>query len=501
VYDVVGNISSWTQQTDSDPAKAYDFLYDRADQLTNATWRTTDGVPSILKRYGYAYDSAGNRTTEQIDDVPLKASYSNMNRLVSQDPGGITRFAGTLGEAARVTIQGKATPVGADNKFAGTALLTSGTNTIQVQATDYSGNTRTNTYQVSVSGASKSFIFDPNGNETSDATRTFEWDAENRLTAVNSGTHRSEFTYDGLSRRVRIVEKDNNVVTTDTRFLWCSEELCEERDSAGSTTTKRFFPQGEQQGVDSFFYTRDHLGSIRELADTIATLRARYDYDPYGRSSKLSGSLDADFGYTGHYAHAATGLALTVFRAYESQTGRWLSEDPLGLEGGLNAYAYVENQPSVELDPLGLVKLSVDIKGGILTVDPELPGRTPYSIPITSGKGTCTNNPACYARPSTGPLPPGEYTIDTRELSVPNVLRALARELKGGDWGSFRTPLHPDPGTKTLGRSGFFLHGGMFSGSAGCIDVGGGLMGDKNTEKLIKDLQADPDHKVPVRVR
>ena len=80
---------------------------------------------------------------------------------------------------------------------------------MDVQATDYSGNTRTSTYQVTVSGATKSFTHDPNGNMTGDGTRTFEWDAENRLTAVNNGTHRSEFSYDGLSRRIRIVEKEN----------------------------------------------------------------------------------------------------------------------------------------------------------------------------------------------------------------------------------------------------------------------------------------------------
>ena len=44
---------------------------------------------------------------------------------------------------------------------------------------------------------------------TSDGTRTFEWDAVNRLVAVNIDTHRSEFAYDGVDRRVRIVEKEN----------------------------------------------------------------------------------------------------------------------------------------------------------------------------------------------------------------------------------------------------------------------------------------------------
>src|SRR5262249_27468287 len=203
----------------------------------------------------------------------------------------------------KVTVQSQPATVGADNKFSGTATPASGTNSVDVQATDYSGNTRTSTYQVTVSGTTKSFSHDPNGNMTGDGTRTFEWDAENRLTAVNNGTHRSEFSYDGLSRRIHIVEKDNSVVTTDTRFLWCGEELCEERDSTGGTVTKRFFPHGEQQGTDNFFYTRDHLGSIRELIDTASNIRARYDYDPYGRSTKVSGDKDVSFTFTGHYTH------------------------------------------------------------------------------------------------------------------------------------------------------------------------------------------------------
>lgn len=50
---------------------------------------------------------------------------------------------------------------------------------------------------------------DANGDLTSDGTRTFEWDARNQLVAINVGTHRSEFAYDGLQRRVRVADKEN----------------------------------------------------------------------------------------------------------------------------------------------------------------------------------------------------------------------------------------------------------------------------------------------------
>jgi RHS repeat-associated protein len=281
-----------------------------------------------------------------------------MNRIQSQDPGGTLRFSGTVDEAAKVTIQNKPAIVNADNTFGGTAMVSSGTSTVEVKATDYAGNTRTNTYEVGVTGSSKAFTHDANGNMTGDGTRTFEWDGENRLVAINQGTHRSEFTYDGQSRRIRIVEKDNSVTTSDQRFLWCNLEICEERDSTGSTTTKRFFAEGEQQGSDNFFYTRDHLGSVREITETSLNVSGRYDYSPHGRTTKISGDRDSSFTFTGHYSHAPSGLLQTHYRIYEPNLGRWLSEDPSGLSSGLNLYRYVENACVNLVDPTGLISNS-----------------------------------------------------------------------------------------------------------------------------------------------
>jgi RHS repeat-associated protein len=396
-YDVVGNIKTWTQQTDSNPAKVYDLVYDPADQLTSATWRTTDPTPSILKRYNYAYDPSGNRTTEQIDDAPLKATYSNMNRLQSQDPGGTLRFTGTVSEAAIVTIQSKPATVKADNTFGGTAIVSSGTSSIEVKATDYTGNTRTNTYNVNAAGSTKTFTHDANGDMTGDGTRTFEWDAENRILAVNNGTHRSEFTYDGLSRRVRIIEKDNSVTTSDVRFVWCELELCEERDSTGATVNKRFYDQGMQEGTDSFYYTRDHLGSLREMTDNAQTLRARYDYDPYGQQTKVSGDKDSSFGFTGLYFHTPSGIILAPYRVYEPTIGKWLSEDPLGLSGdSLQLYGYVRNTPTNLTDPLGLYEL----KPGVAKPSPAIEDLLTYvekstgltlRVTETSGRHDPTN--------------------------------------------------------------------------------------------------------------
>ncbi len=107
----------------------------------------------------------------------------------------------------------------------------------------------------------------------------------------------------------------------------------------------------------NYFYTRDHLGSIRELTDSSGTVRARYAYDPYGRRTKLTGDLEADFGFTGLFFSGEAGIAIARFRAFDAELGRWLSRDPLPkaeTQEGPNLYAYVANDPVDNSDALGL---------------------------------------------------------------------------------------------------------------------------------------------------
>ncbi len=181
-----------------------------------------------------------------------------------------------VGDAARVSS--RLNP--ASNPLAGT-------NNIQISAKDAAGNTTTHTWQVvATSGTNQTLTYDPDGNLLNDGTQTYEWDAANRLTAVNEpGNLRSEFTYDGLSRRVKIVEKSNGAVTSTKNLVWCGTEICEERD-ASNNVTRRYYPQGMQLSGSNYFYTRDHLGSIRELTDSSGVIQARYSYDPYGRRTK-----------------------------------------------------------------------------------------------------------------------------------------------------------------------------------------------------------------------
>jgi len=368
-YDKMGNITTWTRQAGSGTPDVWVNRYDTADQLSDVR-QVVNGPPLALqKNWVFQYDPAGNRTSEQVDQTVNQGAYNNLNQLTSRSGGGQLQVEGEINEPGTVTIQSQAMPnsrpatVDANGVFSGKATVAPGSNTLTIVATDASGNARTRQYGVTVDSltASQAFGYDFNGNMTSRPGTTYEWDAENRLIKiVYTGEGQTEFSYDGSSRRVKAVEKNaGGTVTSEKHWIWCGgAQPCEERD-ATNKVTKRYFGYGLQT-VDAsdmtanFFTMRDHLGSTRELVDSTGAVRARYDYDPYGRRTKTSGDLSADYGYTGHYYHERSGLDLTIYRAYDAEFGRWLSRDPIAENGGINLYGYVANNPVNLIDPDGL---------------------------------------------------------------------------------------------------------------------------------------------------
>jgi RHS repeat-associated protein len=127
----------------------------------------------------------------------------------------------------------------------------------------------------------------------------------------------------------------------------------------------------------NFYFMADDFGSLQKVVGS-SGLAARYDYDPWGRRVKTTGSgVEGDFGFTGHYFHVPSGLHLALYRAYSAELGRWPSRDPVGEPGfeasrdvlpplswsshrpaelvaGPNLYDYVGNDAIDRVDPLGL---------------------------------------------------------------------------------------------------------------------------------------------------
>ena len=156
----------------------------------------------------------------------------------------------------------------------------------------------------------------------------------------------SNFTYDAFGYNVKITESTGGVVTSTKQFIWCGNSRCEARDASSNLTTQYYgFGQINYSGGvgTNYYYTKDHLGSVRELVDTSGNLIAQYNYSPYGVVTKVAGvsGIDSDFQYAGYYYHAPTGLNLTMYRAYSPSLGRFLTRDPIGYSGGNNLYGYV----------------------------------------------------------------------------------------------------------------------------------------------------------------
>ena len=179
---------------------------------------------------------------------------------------------------------------------------------------------------------------------------------ENRRIKINypgSGNN-SQFSYDGLGHVVKIVETVSGTVTSTKQFVQTGIKMREIRDSSGNVLSQ-FFKHGQTIGGTNYFYTRDHLNSVRELTDTSGNGQATYSYSPFGNVIKLQNAVAPDFQYAGYYAHVPSGLNVTLFRSYSSSLGRWIRRDPIGERYGANLYAYVRNEPMNLRDPFGLM--------------------------------------------------------------------------------------------------------------------------------------------------
>ncbi len=356
-YDPNGIIQTWSRQNDASTALISSFTYDSADQLISAS---VPSASSVLKNFQYLYDKAGNRIAEQIDSGVAAATVNNDNQITALSSTGPIHFAGGLSEPANVTVNGFPAKLDANNNFSADVPLSPGVQNVPVVATDGNGNTTTKTYQVTVtdSGVNRTLTYDANGNLTNDgAGKTFIYDAANRLISITQNGTTTGYTYDGWGHRVQ--ETSNGAVVK--QWVWCGGvQPCEERD-ASNNVTKRFYALGEQINGTPYFVTKDRLGNICEMTNNAGGLVARYDYDPYGRRTLVSGTDLADFGFTGFYHDQATGLDFSRTRPYIADLGRWLSRDPIGERGGINLYRYCLNDPLNYIDPSGLWTFGIGI--------------------------------------------------------------------------------------------------------------------------------------------
>jgi len=152
-------------------------------------------------------------------------------------------------------------------------------------------------------------------------------------------------------------------LSSTKQFVSINSIRKEVRDSSGNVLAQ-FFHGGETISGTNYYYTADHITSIREMTDASGVIRAQYAYDPYGKVSTLQNNQNSDFQYAGYYFHAPSALSLTLTRSYDASLGRFLNRDLIEEVGGTNLYQYALNSPLINIDPSGLQ--------GLLIVDPDL---------------------------------------------------------------------------------------------------------------------------------
>jgi YD repeat-containing protein len=203
-------------------------------------------------------------------------SFNNVNELTALSGGLVVTVTGTTTEEAAVTVGGQAAQTSlVGTRFEKAVTLPAGTNTVTVAAVDPSGNTNSKNYRVVVSGgAAQSFTYDANGNMTSDGTRTYAWDAENRLIKITEGTKTTDIEYDGFHHWTRIVERNGATTVSDRRFIWDGNTLVEQRNGTSTTAAQRYFPQRAAENKaqwDTYanYFVSVQLDCIRRVSKTI----------------------------------------------------------------------------------------------------------------------------------------------------------------------------------------------------------------------------------------
>jgi RHS repeat-associated protein len=349
-YDDAGRLLyTASQASPSQPWKVFYFGYDDANRRSAvlypnlaATLYFPDELSQLgliyhyntltsapLTYAGYTYDDVGNREVKALPGYSETYTYSDpMYRLDTVSRSGVLTEDYDYDEVGNRT-SAIADPVWSYNDR----------NEVQ-------------------SHAGATFGSDPNGNQSSrtdvSGNWVFDWTVENELKRVTkNGAEVARYTYDAVGRRV-----SRTVGPNVYGYLYDGPDILQ--SSVGSAVSR--FVQGpgidehlaaEIPGGPSYYYHADGLGSTVLLTDANRAPVFTYGYDSFGQVQ--AGSTVSGYAFTGREWDAETGLHYYRARYYDPKIGRFISEDPIGFDGGdINLYAYVGNRPVLFIDPLGL---------------------------------------------------------------------------------------------------------------------------------------------------
>ena len=328
---------------------ATSYVYNALNQLTELT-----DNPGIA-RVQMTYDAVGNMLSKKDLLRPTKSEaygYDALNRLTSFKQGQMTsgveipnplkqvQYAmDALGNRTTVNANGVTVNYTADNMNAYTSL---------------SG------------GENATLEYDANGNLTNDGAHTYQYNYNNRLVGVDNG-QTAIYKYDALNRRIQ-----KTVGNSTIRYYYCGDQAIEERNGSNSVLATYLFGVSVddvlqmKRGNNTYYYHKNHLGSVVALTNGSGAVVERYEYDPYGQPTVLDAndnvlsqsSVGNSILFTGRDYDAETGLYYYRARTLHPGLGRFMQHDPLLYVDGMNLYGYALNNSIVYIDPTGLLRIN-----------------------------------------------------------------------------------------------------------------------------------------------
>ncbi|MGH8619146.1 MAG: RHS repeat-associated core domain-containing protein, partial [Burkholderiales bacterium] len=352
-YDAGGRRTSMT--VTGQPAISY--TWDDASRLTQIQQASGGSNNNTAQTIGFTYDNANRRTvTTLANGSTINYAYDNASQLSSitykkADTTTIGDLTYTYDDSGRRT------------KASGTLAAIDLPNT--VSSTTYNANNQLTNW------GGVTYTYDLNGNLTGDGANAYTWNARDQLASIATGVTAS-FSYDGFGRRIA-----KTVSGTTTAFVYDGGNFVQEKDgtSGGASVTANLITglslddtylrsTGTNPTAVLAHFLPDANNNVIRLLNSSEAVTDAYSYEAYGKTMHGTGSNNNSQQYTGR-ENDGTGLYFYRARYFMPGSGRFVSEDPIGIAGGMNSYAYVGGNPISYIDPEGLQYMGAEPPPGI----------------------------------------------------------------------------------------------------------------------------------------
>ena len=205
------------------------------------------------------------------------------------------------------------------------------------------------------------FGYDERGNMISGPTplgrARYAYNGRDQLVSVELNGVKTTYAYDAFGRRVR-KERNGSV----TRYVWAGPQLLCETTTAGAKRTRRDylmhpdrpFPLAMRADQKVFYLHAGRLGEPLCMTDNRGDVVWQAEYSAFGQATVSVNKVSQPFRLAGQYLDDETQLHYALARYYNPELGRYLTQDPMRVEGGsLNFYIYCDGDPLNRYDPTG----------------------------------------------------------------------------------------------------------------------------------------------------